>query len=294
MNCQNCGDPIDVRYTRDEKNVFCTRECYELNRKKGEVKIGSNSAHICMHCQKEFHPTRNTKGMYCSYACSNGSKSVRHGVACKCCGREFEINNIAEIKRGHYQYCSNECRKRKYRINENFFNEMNNVSSYWLGFIWSTLHYCKYNKMALLSTKENLERFNVAFDSTYPIKGTNLKSNKFTLKITSLRLLDKLAQLGLKESIYLEFPELPNIYYKDFIRGYFDSDNGFIYRDGGSNIVTIHGKSSKVMREISNFMTGELVVNNGEWAFITMDYNKMSGDPMLESKWQKFSQNTIL
>lgn len=287
--CQNCGNPIVVRYTRDEKKIFCTKECYDLYRRKGKsIKINLGSKYICLHCQKEFHPTRNTKGMYCSYACSNGSKSVRHGLQCKCCGRDFEINNIAEIKRGHYQYCSNECRKRKYRINEDFFNEINNKTAYWLGFIWSTLHDCKYNKISLLSTKENLERFNEAFNSNYPIKGTNLENNKKTLKITSLRLLDKLVQLGLKEVIYLEFPDIPSFYHKDFIRGYFDSDNGFVYKDNGSNIVTIHGRSSKVVRSISSFMEGKLTVNNGEWAFVTLDYKKIDGDPRLESKWIKF------
>ena len=244
--CQQCKELIVVRQRRDKDNQFCSKDCYNQSRRKGKpMKLNLSSQYICLHCNELFHPTRNTKGMYCSYACSNGSKSIRYQLVCECCGKEFEINNIAEIKRGHYKYCSNECRKRKYRINEYFFKEINEKTAYWLGFIWATVRDSKYNKLFLLSKKELLERFNQDFNSNYPIKKSI--QNKYALRITSLHLLSRLVELGINDKTYLEFPDIPASYHKDFIRGYFDSDWGYLYKNNGENIVSIHGKSSKLM-----------------------------------------------
>jgi len=214
-------------------------------------------------------------------------KSVRHALVCKCCGKEFEINNIAEIKRGHYQYCSGECRKRKYNINEKFFDDINQSSAYWLGYIWSVIYDNRYNTVTLISKKEQLERFNLALNSNYPIKKSI--NDLSTLKITSLTILNRLVDMGLRHDLYLEVPPIPTIYYKDFIRGYFDSDNGYHYKDYGKDVITMHGKSSKMMRFISDYINGKLVSNNGEWAVISFDFQKISGTPNYHEKWMKFN-----
>ena len=185
--CSKCKieKPFD-EFTKDAKkkdSVGCwCKICYNQYRRRGKpIRISFSSKFICLKCKKPFSPGRNTKGMYCSYNCSNGAKSVRHKLICGCCGKKFEINNIAEIKRGHYKYCSNECRKRKYRINESFFNDINETSAYWLGFIWATIYDSEYNKMKLVAKKNLLERFNLALGSNYPIKKS--LNNKYRLKI---------------------------------------------------------------------------------------------------------------
>ena len=283
--CKNCEEPIIVKQKRDRYNHFCCKECYNIYRRNGELRIALSSHCVCLRCEKKFIPTRNTKGMYCSYACSNGSKSVRHQCKCECCGKEFEINNIAEIKRGHYKYCSNECRRRKYRINEKFFDVIDSNSAYWLGFIWASLKENKYNSLTILSKKELLERFNEAFDSSYPIRKLG---NKFSIKITSLTLLSKLVELGINNILFLEFPNIDSNLNNDFIRGYFDSDCGYIYKDKGENVVVLHGHSSKLMRHISDTVDAKLVLDKGEWAVISFDFIKIDGLPRLEEKWTKF------
>lgn len=285
MYCKNCQDPIIVKYNRDRNNQFCSRECYNQYRRKGKpIKINLTGHHICLKCEKVFIPTRNTKGMYCSYACSNGAKAVEHKVVCKCCGRNFSIKNIAEIKRGHYQYCSNECRKRKYTINEFFFDQINSETAYWLGFIWSTLKEIKYNKIYLTSKKSLLERFSKSLNSNYPIRSSF--NNKHIIRITSLKLVNRLVDLGIKESLFLEFPDIPSDYKNDFIRGYFDSDNGYYYKDGDKNVFVMHGCSSKLMRSISNTLDSKLVTDKGEWISISFD-SRFDGIPKLEEKWIK-------
>jgi len=285
--CQNCQEIITIKQKRDVNNQFCSKECYNQYRRRGKpIKISFSSKYICLKCKKAFSPGRNTKGMYCSYACSNGAKSVRHKIVCQCCGKNFEINNIAEIKRGHYKYCSNECRKRKYHINEDFFSVINEQSCYWLGFIWATTFENKYNKIFLLSKRSLLERFNQAFNSNYPIKKSI--GGKYMLRITSLRLMSVLVEFGLKEKSYIEFPDIPTQYYKDFIRGYFDSDSGYHYKDGGKDVVALHAKSSKLMLFISDFLKSKLIMDKGEWVSISFDFN-VNGFPRLEEKWNKFN-----
>jgi len=283
--CQNCDSPIVVKQKRDKDNQFCCKECYNQFRRKGKpIKINLIGSHyVCLKCEKIFIPTRNTKGMYCSYACSNGAKAVDHKLICQCCNREFSIKNIAEIKRGHYKYCSNECRKRKYRINEDFFNVINEENAYWLGFIWATVRSNKYNKVSLLSRKELLVRFNEALGSNYPIK--NSIDNKSMIRITSLRILSRLAELGINDVVYMEFPDIPVDYQKDFIRGYYDSDWGYHYKDNGQDVAVLHGRSSKLMRSISDILKAKLIIDKGEWIVISFDFSKVDGSPRLENKW---------
>lgn len=286
--CKKCGDYILIKQKRDKNNSYCSRFCYNADRRKS-IKINLRTGqNICLKCGKGFIPGRNTLGMYCSYACSNGAKSVRYQLVCKSCGKEFEINNIAEIKRGHYQYCSNECRKRKYKINELFFDKIDERSCYWMGFIWATSYQNKYNKLYLLSKSDLLERFNNDIDSTYPIKKST--NGKYTLKITSLKIINRLSEFGLRSDIYSEFPTIPEEYYKDFIRGYFDSDRGFLYKDIGKNVVSIHGDKAKVIRFISDYINSKLVFDKNESVSISFDfYEKINGYPRLEEKWEKFS-----
>lgn len=284
--CRNCEEPIIVKQKRDRYNHFCCKECYNIYRRNGEIRIALGSHCICLRCKKKFIPTRNTKGMYCSYACSNGSKSVRHQLKCECCSKEFEINNIAEIKRGHYKYCSNECRKRRYKINERFFDVIDANSAYWLGFIWAVIKDNKYNSITILSKKDLLERFNQAFGSNYPIRKTR---NKFLIKIISLTLLSKLVELGINNALYLEFPDIDTQFNIDFIRGYFDSDWGYHYKDRGKDVAVLHGKSSKLMKFISEIINSKLIMDKGEWVSISFDFNKIDGTPRLDSKWLKFN-----
>lgn len=241
---------------------------------------------VCLTCDKKFIPLRYTKGMYCSHSCSGKSKIIIHKMKCVCCGKDFEINDSYELKRGHI-YCSNECRVRKFNINENFFNDINEISVYWMGFIWSTLFNSDYKKISLISNQNLLDRFLKALNSNYPvIKSIN---KKYRVKITSLSILDKLVVFGLSDILTLEFPDIPTEYHMDFIRGYFDSDNGFHYKDENGDVIVLHGKSSKLMKSISEKLKSNLVYSNGEWVSISFNTQKLfDGNIKLEEKWNKF------
>lgn len=286
--CKECGGSITIKQKRDQDNEYCSRDCYnKFRRVTRPIKINLKSGNICLRCKKTFVPTRNTLGMYCSYTCSNGAKSVSYKINCKCCSKEFIVKNIAEIKRGHYKYCSNECRKRKYSINEGFFDNINSETCYWMGVVWSIIKSNKYNKIYLLSSKkEILEGFNDALNSNYPIK--NSRDSKYILRITSLKIIETLSKYGIRSDLYQEFPEIPKKYFKDFIRGYFDTENGFIFKDNGKTVVSLRGKSSKLMRYISEFLNCKIVPDKGEWVLVSFNFkDRVDGLPRLESKWEK-------
>lgn len=244
---------------------------------------------ICLQCKKFFLPTRNTKGMYCGYKCSNGAKSVRYKLTCNCCNKIFEVNNISEIKRGHYKYCSVECKNRKYRINDKYFDLLDSNKCYWLGFILSSLVSIRNNTITLRSKKDMLEKFLIEFDSTYKIK--NLKKYS-TLKFVSSSLVSNLIEIGLKEGIEMDFPNVPNSYKKDVIRGYFDSC-GFHYIDKGSNIVVLYGTGHRFMKEVSIFLKSKMINEKGEWVVVSFNfYDQIFGFPHIEEKWAKFVKSS--
>jgi len=142
---------------------------------------------ICQQCGIEFIRTLNTRGLYCNQKCSQIASRVRHHVKCKSCGKDFFINNIAEIKRGHYQFCSTQCGNRKYKVNELFFEKINNNTAYWIGFIWATVNKFDYRSIRLLSDYHLLENLNKALSAEYPIRKSN--NNKYKVTIFSTKIL---------------------------------------------------------------------------------------------------------
>lgn len=251
-------------------------------------KVAVKEAKTCLLCGKKFVPFRNNKGMYCSYKCSNGSKAVSYRRVCEYCNKEFFIKNKALINHGRYRFCSDDCRRRKYHIKHDFFDHINNESAYWLGFIWSTFHNILQQRIILCSKKELLERFNEAVGSTYPIKPFG---KKYTVTITSLNLLRTLSAYGLRKDKQMEFPEVINTtYVKDFIRGYFDTDNGYIFKEPKRCVVSIRGKSSKLIKYMAEYLKATLVYDKGDWVLVSFKFKKkIMGDPHLEEKWRYFN-----
>lgn len=60
---------------------------------------------ICKICTKEFKPIHNSKGIYCSYICSNKGKEVRYKYQCNNCNILF----ISKKKRNKIVFCSSRC-----------------------------------------------------------------------------------------------------------------------------------------------------------------------------------------
>jgi hypothetical protein len=141
---------------------------------------------------------------------------------------------------------SNKINSRKYNVNHNFFNKIDNEhKAYWLGFIYADGYVSKKTKTEKkvgisLNTKdiEHLETFKKHINSTYPIKIYKSKSfggveiKYCRLLMSSDQLFDNLVAKGAfeKKTLILKFPDesiVPKELQNHFIRGYFDGDGSF-------------------------------------------------------------------
>lgn len=134
-----------------------------------------------------------------------------------------------------------------YTINQNFFENIdNNLNSYWLGFLMADgcileYHNKKTNKLKAMSLQLSLsyvddihvQNFKKDIESSAPIKVNKIKGkdkNYYCSKIVicNTKMCRDLIDLNCtpRKSLTLEYPvsKIPEIYERDFIRGYFDGD----------------------------------------------------------------------
>lgn len=152
----------------------------------------------------------------------------RLGVTTK---RSITITNEQKIKR------------RKYSINDNYFNVIDTEEkAYWLGFIYADgyiLTSC--NKIGISLNKidkNHLEKFAKAIASTYPIHDYKTKQgygngNVYSkILVTSEQMKNDLIKFGVYENktLCVKFPHwLHQDLIPHFIRGYFDGDGSLTY-----------------------------------------------------------------
>jgi hypothetical protein len=142
---------------------------------------------------------------------------------------------------------------RKYNLNENFFNQLNEKSSYWLGFLYADGCVRMKNgrsgelKLKLKSTDVgHMDKFLEDLESNTPIRcGVNEKdgSKYCYVLINSNLMIKKLFELGCvqNKTFKIRLPKLNNELMGHFIRGYFDGDGSIskVKNRPNSFVVTI-------------------------------------------------------
>lgn len=127
----------------------------------------------------------------------------------------------------------------KHTVNENFFDELNELSSYILGFIFADggiswnpkKHYWSLTITSSAKDKEHIEKIRKLMKSTKPLLYAK-STNSYRLIITNKILCQKLMELGVipRKSLTLNFPEyIPKSLLKHFIRGIIDGDGNVRY-----------------------------------------------------------------
>ncbi len=175
-------------------------------------------------------------------------------------GHQFVVNCLK--REGKYLKKETVC-KRKYHVNENFFDKIDTESkAYILGFICADGHICnKTNRIKItVATKDEdiLETIKNSMNSNHPIKRgiynnpykksnnkicykSSLCLNSKTL-VKSLSFIPKVKTYNLSSSV-LEFVEENVI--RHFLRGYFDGDGsvffGIKYSSGTKYLIQIAG-----------------------------------------------------
>jgi len=157
---------------------------------------------------------------------------------CECltCGEKFTVR-LSEYKNGGGKYCSTNCFKESQRskINSDFFANPTPEMAYVLGVFMSdgyltkktsgNLFLClKLNDKDLLETIKNLMRF----EGSVCCAGLTQSGNQsYKIEISDPKIIEDVQKWGVVErkTLAAKFPvELPQEYWKDFIRGIFDGD----------------------------------------------------------------------
>lgn len=162
---------------------------------------------------------------------------------------------------------------RKYKINENYFDDIDDHhKSYLLGLLMADgSNNLDKNTITISLIEEDIDVINylkdrIEYDNTIkyvePKKSTHKRQAK--LDIHSKRLSESLKKLGIvkNKTHFCEFPRIKSIYNYSFICGYFDGDGSFyINQDKNKYQVSITG-NSKLIEYISSIFPAYIYVRN--------------------------------
>jgi DNA-binding transcriptional regulator WhiA len=138
---------------------------------------------------------------------------------------------------------------RKYRLNENFFDELNEKSSYWLGFLYADGYVRMKDgksgelKIKLKDTdKSHIEKFLIDIECEKTIKCGIENNSKFcSVSVYSTVMVNKLFELGCvnNKTQKIRLPNLNKNLMHHFIRGYFDGDGSVFKVKNRPNSFTV-------------------------------------------------------
>lgn len=148
--------------------------------------------------------------------------------------------------------------KRKYCINENYFNEIDSHNkAYYLGFITADgYNYTK--KGTIVITQSGIQsdiifKLNAEIGSNAPIINKPNKTNQqkiYELRINSRKISNILSSYGIiqKKSHETYFPNISEEFYNSYILGYYDGDGGINFSKNNYNnsIINFTGNESLI------------------------------------------------
>jgi hypothetical protein len=155
--------------------------------------------------------------------------------------------------------------KRKYTVNDDFFNELNTVSAYWLGFIAAD---------GTLSSRDNSFRIGLnKSDDTHLKKFLNAISsnNKIyyvqsnhsaSIEIYSVKLINSLLSYGItpKKSLTINYVKVPQELMSHFIRGVYDGD-GSLTGKRRTHVQLMIAGNKPFLEQIQNVLIKECNLN---------------------------------
>jgi len=153
---------------------------------------------------------------------------------------------------------------KKYRVREDVFDNIDcPEKAYWLGFIAADggVEDCGYYRLFISLGKKDrshLERFRSFMESDVPIRPVE---NSYVIRISRKHVVKALGKYGIvpNKTRTLTISGIPNEYYSDFIRGYFDGDGCLSKYGKGDRRIGITSGSPNIVLWIQS----ELMKNCG-------------------------------
>jgi intein/homing endonuclease len=156
---------------------------------------------------------------------------------------------------------------RKYSLNESFFDEWSAAMAYVLGF-WFADGYMRHDKSYRVSFTSNdiqiLKDIRRVMGSTNPIYKTKRDNSSYVV-LHSKKLFERLIVLGgmQRKSRFIRFPEIPQEYIKDFVRGYFDGDGSvFLSSTREQKMEATHGNCGQTSRRGAGYFSKILCISS--------------------------------
>jgi len=126
--------------------------------------------------------------------------------------------------------------KRKYIFDENIFDNIDNEEkAYWVGFLFADGSNDENGLRIELQERDKLQLIKflkfLKLENSYKLKERKIKNKNYvSIKIHRKTIQNALSNLGIKKhkTTNPKVPIIPNIFIKDFLRGFFDGD-GCIY-----------------------------------------------------------------
>lgn len=215
-----------------------------------------------MSCPICSNPIPKNNKYYCSNKCRGISMLRPVTYHCITCNKPFVYSDASQQRRGKMLHCSEECKFRKYSLNEYYFDVMTPEVAYTLGILYS-IGYChNHREVKLYSSQEVLSEVNRLLGSSYPIQKSSGK--KYKIRILSSRLVLALTKLGLgKDPLYFEFPS-GHLNPSDFISGFLFA-SGVNFEDG---VNSVHMLSHKLALEMCERLGGKIYERGGEYVIL--------------------------
>jgi len=161
--------------------------------------------------------------------------------------------------------------KRKYPLNENVFDELNETSAYWIGFLYGD-GYCRENRIRFtISQKDEefLKQFLVFIESIRPIRRRTQTINKkqyhsVEIDFRSWRIHNQLKKYGIykrkdaRHRLHINLLQ-PKIR-KYFVHGIFDADGEFTIDKRGYLFAEINGYMP-LLKDIKNILVADGIIS---------------------------------
>ena len=155
-------------------------------------------------------------------------------------------------------------KRKKYSINEDFFETWSHDMAYVLGFWWADgcIHKGLFSISQSLKDRYILEDIAKVMNFDGPIKEYNGKYG--SLNIYCRNLVESVKALGGTEnkSLTCSLPDIPEEFFPDFVRGYFDGDGSVFILKNGSTLSNFTSGSEKFSMEFCE-MINLFILNLG-------------------------------
>lgn len=183
--------------------------------------------------------------------------------------KSYNMNRCRLSKRLQEKYNISPCLDGgKISIDSNYFNALNNENCYWLGLILADGSISKDMKTfeLTLKDKEHIQKFMECIKSKHKLSIKHLNGQEYyRVSFNDNNIINRLLSLGIlpnKSNIDFDMPNIPDIFFSDFLRGLIDGDGGY-YVYNYNNIEKLfiviniglhsHKFANQILNKINNF-----------------------------------------